>query len=355
MSKRIVARTMLVLFLGCMVFAVGVVQAVDNDNFDNATVITAAPFSEWVDMYDASIEVDEPLPPCASYETNKTIWYTYTPTNDSLLVARSDYGYEVFVAAYTGDLLNNLDLVGCTQYYESLVIQATAGTTYYFQLGNRYEWTSSAQFSLLVDPPLNVYIDYYSDSPSIYTTIYFYGYVDDPANVGVESWLWNFGDGTTAATQSTNHRFAEDGVYTVTLTATSYDGRSATATRTVIVETHDVALVRFSTPRAAQSGQTKQISVGVSNLTNYTDQVTVSLYKATAGPYNNEEFLGSLRQTVFPNQAGQTTTYSFNYTFTEEDAAIGKVTFIVRANIEGKQDAIPGDNELISKLVKISK
>ncbi len=115
------------------------------------------------------------------------------------MIARNDY-YEVFLAAYTGDLtLENLSLISCVTYYGSITIEATAGTTYYFQLGNQYEWDNHLQFTLLVDPPIDANINYYSyQPPSIYTTINFEGYVNDPANIGVESWLWDFGDGTTA-------------------------------------------------------------------------------------------------------------------------------------------------------------
>jgi PKD repeat protein len=49
------------------------------------------------------------------------------------------------------------------------------------------------------------------------------------------SYLWNFGDGTTATGSSSSHAFALDGAYNVTLTATNTQGLSSTATTVVDV------------------------------------------------------------------------------------------------------------------------
>lgn len=57
------------------------------------------------------------------------------------------------------------------------------------------------------------------------------------AEGSIESYEWDFGDGTTATGVSADHTYAERGTYTVTLTITDGDGRTDTATRTVEVGT----------------------------------------------------------------------------------------------------------------------
>jgi hypothetical protein len=52
--------------------------------------------------------------------------------------------------------------------------------------------------------------------------------------------------------------------------------------------------------------------------------------------------------------ANRTTPFSFNYTFTSDDAAIGKVTFKAIANLVSARDALPADNEAIASPTKVS-
>ena len=57
----------------------------------------------------------------------------------------------------------------------------------------------------------------------------------------ITAWSWDFGDGTTNATQNPVHTYAEDNkTYTVTLTVTDDDGATATTTDTVTVGTPPV-------------------------------------------------------------------------------------------------------------------
>jgi PKD repeat protein len=54
-------------------------------------------------------------------------------------------------------------------------------------------------------------------------------------NVGIVSYEWNFGDGTTGAGKTTTHTYANQETYTVTLTVKDSAGNSATDTITVTV------------------------------------------------------------------------------------------------------------------------
>src|SRR6266545_2043322 len=54
-------------------------------------------------------------------------------------------------------------------------------------------------------------------------------------NVGVTSYAWDFGDGTTATTATASHVYARPGAYAATLTVTDAAGNSATSSFTVTV------------------------------------------------------------------------------------------------------------------------
>ena len=67
-------------------------------------------------------------------------------------------------------------------------------------------------------------------------TVNFSGSFDDPGIGDTHTILWNFGDGATAADVLTpTHIYADDGVYTVTLTVTDDDGGTDEDTLTVTV------------------------------------------------------------------------------------------------------------------------
>jgi PKD repeat protein len=87
--------------------------------------------------------------------------------------------------------------------------------------------------------------------PSIFDTVTFYDASGDPAAVGIASEVWNFGDGTTGTGHTAHHQYASDGDgdYTVVLTVTTSDGRTASTTLLVQVRTYDVA---YQTPPRRQ-------------------------------------------------------------------------------------------------------
>ena len=66
------------------------------------------------------------------------------------------------------------------------------------------------------------------------------------------------------------------------LTVTTHDGRTAVASQTVNVRTHDVAITRFATPNAASSGQTRRIVVSITSK-RYDETVDVQLFRSVPG------------------------------------------------------------------------
>jgi hypothetical protein len=139
----------------------------------------------------------------------------------------------------------------------------------------------------------------------------------------------------------------------VELTATTFDGRSASASQVVHVKTHDVAIMKFLVPQVAGVGQTRMISAGISD-SRYPETVQVQLFKSVPGSFNNFQLVGTLTQSVPVLPGNRTTPFDFSYTFTSDDAAAGKVTFEAVATIVGARDAQPADNTVIALPTRVN-
>lgn len=339
---------------GSLQFSVSQVIPPGNDDFANATSIGALPFSDTQDLSTATAELAEPSPGC--FGTSNTVWYALTAGTTGSVTATADQ-YGVGIAAYTGNSLASLSRVGCTQvaYYNPLTFRAEAGTTYYFQVG---AWCCNdfgngfgpVTFHLDVAPNPVAQFYYYPGDPSSFDAIQFFDQSNDPAGAGISSRVWDFGDGATSTELYPTHGYAADGDYTVHLTVTTTDGRTASTSQVLQVRTHDVAITRLAVPKSAHVGQTIAINVYVQN-TRYPETVEVNLAKGTPGGYAQ---VGSLTESVPVKTAGQTTRFAFTYTVTSDDKAIGKITFIAIATIIGYRDAVPADNGLQSTPVSVS-
>ncbi len=329
---------------GNLNFSMSFTPAPANDNFAGAKVISGLPYDDSADLTAASFEAGEPTPTCGYM--NKTVWYAYTPTASGSLSQRTDTSWPpTVVAVYAGSSLQALQQVGCRyRYYDNslLTFHVDTGTTYYFQIGTNDN--GSASFHLQIAEPPYPNFAFYPNDPNVFDTVYFDNYSWDPANAGIQSILWDFGDGTTATDPwSPSHRYTKDSDFTAKLTVTTIDGRTASTTRTVPVRTHDVAITKFTVPQSASAGQTRQIVVGL-NSKRYVDEVEVQLYKSTPSGW---QWVGTLKQTVPVRPSNRTTDFLFSYTFTKDDAAVGKVTFRAVANLISARDALPNDNEAI--------
>jgi hypothetical protein len=84
----------------------------------------------------------------------------------------------------------------------------------------------------------------------------------------------------------------------------------------------------------------------------YAETVEVQLFRSVPGGFQQ---FGSLTQSVPMNPKNGTTDFAFSYTFTADDATIGKVTFRAVAVISGARDALPADNEAIAPPTKVSR
>ncbi len=317
-----------------------------NDDFANATTIAALPFSDTADTAGAIREAGEPTSSCAQFNNpGGSVWYAFTPGQSESVSAFVDNTFfSTDVAVYTGNSLNSLTEVSCRSFGGRLTFRAEANTTYYFQVAGLFGQGGSLRFNLEVTPPPVASFGFSPGDPSIFDTVQFFDQSFDPGEVGFQSQAWDFGDGATATGCCPTHQYAADGDYTVQLTVTTFDGRTDSTSQTVQVRTHDVAIVKLMAPQSASAGQTRTISVDIRN-TRYEETVEVQFFKSVPGGF---EFIGFLRQTVPVRPANRTTQVLFNYTFTNADASIGKVTFKAVAILLDARDALPADNEAIS-------
>jgi PKD repeat protein len=337
---------------GNLQFSVSQVIPPGNDDFASATPVGALPFSDTQDLSTATAEPAEPQPGCFNTSnTSNTVWYSFTAQTTESVTATTDR-IGAGIAAYTGSSLANLSRVGCAEGFISspLTFRVQAGTTYYFQVA---AWCcdgfSPVTFHLEVTPSPVAQFSYEPGDPNPFDSILFFDNSNDPGGAGIASWAWDFGDGATATQQISAHRYAADGDYTVSLTVTTTDGRTASTSQVVQVRTHDVAITRLAVPTSAHVGKTISVTAYLQN-TRYPETVQVDLSKGIPAGFSQ---VGSLTESVPVKRAGQTTRFAFSYTVTSDDKAIGKITFEVTASIIGFPDALPADNTLLSHLVKV--
>jgi hypothetical protein len=321
-----------------------------NDDFEDATPIPSLPFSDTADLTAATIQPSESSLGCTF---QNTAWYSFTLATTEF-VAASSQQYGVGLGAYTGTSLTNLTQVGCSQFpfSQPVVFRAQANATYYFQVG---AWCCDGfgpvTFHLDIAPNPVASFYFSPGDPSSFDTIQFQDTSYDPAGAVIASQAWSFGDGATATGSSPTHQYARDGNYTVELTVTTSDGRTASTSQVVQVRTHDVAIVRIGVPNSAHVGQTVAVNVYVRN-TRYPEQVQVDLFKSPPGDFQQ---VGSLTQSVpVRPPGGNATRFAFTYTITQADGTVGKVSFKAVATILDHRDVSPGDNELISAPIKVT-
>jgi hypothetical protein len=325
-----------------------------NDDFADATALTAAPFTDMVDLSGATVEASEPTGSCAPM-TN-TAWYALTPPVDQFgqLVHVDIEGFFVGVAMYAKVGAGPMSPIGCVRDdFGPISILAKPTVTYYFQVGFFTCCSDPGPVTFRLDgiPNPVASFDFSPTDPSALDTIGFTDRSSDPAGTGIRFYWWDFGDGTTSEDCCPTHRYASDGDYTVRLNVTTPDNRSASASLPVRVRTHDVAITQVSVPNAARAGQAATIKVELTN-TRYPETVRVDLFRSDAG---GVEQVGTLTQPVpLPRPGAKATRFAFTYTPTQADRTLGMVSFKAAATILGHRDAIPADNELASPPVRIT-
>lgn len=322
-----------------------------NDDFDASAAITTLPFTAQLDRSEATKALDDPAT-CNSWNPEGSVWFHHTATEDGFLragTAGSDL--DVKTSAFTGDRGDLRPVAsGCSVGPTSpMTIRVTAGQTYRFMVTDGYNGRG-ATTNLSVQRMAPLANDDFANAQPL-TSL--------PASTPAPDFsLATFQPDEPSATAcrvtevlppstdtSKVHRYTADGNYTVTVRASTQDGRTTTDTTTVVVKTHDVGIAKFTVPASARAGQQKPISVQVSNTRYLEKNVTVVLYRY--GDFGWVE-VGQQKLDV-PAHPTRKVTFPFAYTFTPEDAVRGKATFRAVVSLPyPTQDALPLDNEAIS-------
>jgi hypothetical protein len=316
-----------------------------NDDFADASAVGSVPFSDSQTALAATVEPGEPTPSCGP-TTENSFWYAFTAPADGSYTVHTSGGFTT-IAFFRGSSLGDLTEIDCATYGNtSRSVHSAEGEITYVRISDAYGGSNGpVTVSLDVAPSPVADFWYWPSDPSRFDTVSFNASSYDPGGNPIVEQVFEFGDGTSASGCCVQHAYGKDGSYTVRVTATTSDGRSATAEKVLQVRTHDVAIAKLTVPQTANAGQTRSIVIGLTNAA-YAENVQVVLYRSVVG--GGFEQVGSLTQPVPVRGPNRTTSFSILYTFTPADAAVGKVTFKAVATILGARDALPADNEAVA-------
>ena len=160
-------------------------------------------------------------------------------------------------------------------------------------------------------------------------------------DVGIQSYQWNFGDGTTTTTQTAAvpHTFVEAGNYTVSVTATDTQGETATASMEVVVAdtVAPTAKIAGPTPTNVSAGEAVSFSGAES-----TDANPITSYNWTMGDGTN--LTGESITHTF-TEAG---TYNVTLSVVDQNGNVGtqfQVVTVARGDGPVAKLSNPGDVE----------
>ena len=128
--SRLVPR--LALVLGALLGVSRSTQAAPppNDDFDQATVIQGLPFTDTVDVTEATAAPDDPFSSCG-FPSGVTVWYAFTPGTTVRLEAAAGYVSTIHVLTGTRGALTEVACSSFNPPSTSLRFTATAGVSYH--------------------------------------------------------------------------------------------------------------------------------------------------------------------------------------------------------------------------------
>lgn len=301
----------------------------------------------------STLEPGEPQPGC-QYPATRSLWYRYTADSTRFVAAKVTQRSSIAaVAVYRGTALNALSELDCQHSaHHPAIFTTTPGETYYIRVSNDVYGAVPLTLRLSDAPRIKPTASWMlPEHPGVFDEVRFGIDSGDPAGRWLAGGEVSFGDGTSAAIPAVpgqaevQHRYAADGEYELTITGHTADGRSGTSTQKVKVETHDVTVSKVVAPATAKAGDTATVEVSVAN-TRYAEEVVVELLRRRADGYH--DIVGTERRHVAKDG---TVTVPFSYTFSANDAAMGKATLKARVRLDGREDNNPADNERVTETV----
>jgi PKD repeat protein len=167
--RRHVVRSALVFVVAALALALpsaGNAAPPANDAFASATPVAALPFSDSVDLSEATLEGGEPGGGC--WPLAGSSWYQLQPSQNTIARVSTSAGFDrsVNVFRQNGSGFGGLSFIGCNYNTADLTLSLVGGGRYLVQVG-RTPWTSGGMLNLsiaTVPPPPN---DAFADARSI--------------------------------------------------------------------------------------------------------------------------------------------------------------------------------------------
>ena len=124
-------------------------SAPPNDDFGSATVISEVPFADTVNNRAATKELIEPQPSCRT-AASRTVWYSFSPSEDMNFVAEAAGTFKSVLAVYGGTGVGDLAEMACSagQTSPTVEFRGVAGQTYFIQLGSANGRAGKVDFKL---------------------------------------------------------------------------------------------------------------------------------------------------------------------------------------------------------------
>ncbi|MDF1598143.1 MAG: hypothetical protein P1T08_18925 [Acidimicrobiia bacterium] len=111
MHRRLAVLSVLAMLATVLPALPAFADAPDNDNFAEATEVYSYPYTDTVDITEATVETGEPL--WCSAMAN-TVWYSLTLDESSLvMIDTAGSEFDTVLAVWQGTDLSNLSLVKC--------------------------------------------------------------------------------------------------------------------------------------------------------------------------------------------------------------------------------------------------
>lgn len=321
-----------------------------NDGFASATRISSLPFAaEREDLTAASLELGEPTD-CRIGD--RTVWFDYVAPADGSLSGTYQASSNAQLAVFTGGTLSGLTLIDC---YEPtgetrFALAVRQGETYHLRMSVAESPFFQYGVSLDLREAPAPYVDFrWSPGyPVAGEEIRFADDSSDTAGFAIDGWHWQFDDGTTAEGQVVFRHYARNGDYPVTLTIHTTDGRKASLTKTVHVESHDIRISRFRVPRVGIVGRLARIEVRVTSRFG-PESGLVLIYRSTS---NGEVELAAVPVRIPRSGHGRHATVVVKDRISAEDAVAGTVTYRVVVRYE-MPDVDPSDNQATAPPMRV--